>query len=562
LQIAVTFLLSIKQQQYLTGPGLSNGGCAMRVLTIVVASAWMLFAQVVFSQVPPLMNYQGVLTDAEGAAVPDNDYGITFRLYAEDTGGDPIWEESQTVPVTRGIFNAVLGKTYPLELSFETMYWLAISIEGGDELTPRVPLVSVPYCLNARGVQDNAITNPKIADGAVTAGKISDGQIVRAVNGLQDEVQLTPGANINITPVGQQLVISATGAGGGDVSGSGQSGQVAFWNGTSSIDGDDWLYWDAVNRHLGIGDSNPDARLRVASDEQFCGIFASTYRSDTTEVFRANYLGGGQVDAVAVKGISLPDEGFGVGGEFNGGHKGLVAAGNGGNTPQYVYGVHATAVGSTASQSYRYGIWASAYGPSTGNNLGVVGEAYGEGHAAVGVYGVGSGNDKAVFGVYGEVNGYGSEARYAFYGETFGAGDSVYAGYFDGNLVYTGSFYKLSDRMFKTDITPCEGALAKVLALQPKKYRYDKEAHKGVSLPRGEHYGLIAQEVEEVLPELVGDLYHAGKPRLNDDEPAEESFGYKGINYTELIPILVQAIKEQQRTIDEMKNEIAELKKR
>lgn len=534
----------------------------MRPCAVIATFVLVLFAGAAFPQIPPHMNYQGVLTDADGAAVPDGNYDIVFRIYYDEAGGDPIWEEPKTVSVTRGIFNAVLGQTVPLEMPFETRYWLGISIEGQAELTPRIPLVSMPYCFNARTVQDSAVTNQKIAAGAVTADKINDGQVVRALNGLMDEVILTPGANIDITPVGQEIVITATGGGGGNVSGTGQSGQVAYWNGPSSIDGDDWLFWDNANRRLGIGNSNPNARLRVTSEEQFCGIFASTYVSDTTEVFRANYLGGGDVDAVAVKGISLPADGFGIGGNFTGGHKGLIATGNGGNTIQYVWGIEATAMGSTANASYRYGIWAAAHGPSVGNNLGVVGEAYGDGHAAIGVYGVGSGNDRDVFGVYGEVNGYGSAGRYAFYGETFGAGDSVYAGYFDGNLVYTGSFYQLSDGMFKTNLQPCGGALDKVLALEPKKYTYDHMRHSNVSLPRGEHYGLIAQDVEKVLPELVGDLYHAGRPARTGDDPEEESFGYKGINYVELIPILVQAIKEQQKTIEEMKSEIAELKRR
>ncbi len=49
---------------------------------------------------------------------------------------------------------------------------------------------------------------------------------------------------------------------------------------------------------------------------------------------------------------------------------------------------------------------------------------------------------------------------------------------------------------------------------------------------------------------------------MSGDEPEEESFGYKGINYVELIPVLVQAIKEHQQTIDELKTEVEALKSR
>ncbi len=253
---------------------------------------------------------------------------MTFRLYYEQTEGTPIWELATVVNVTKGIFKFGLG---PLDLPFETVYWLGISVEGEAELTPRIPLVSSPYALNARTVEDSAITTNKIADQAVNAAKIADGQVVRALNGLMDEVNLVPGANIAIDPMGQNIIISATGGGSG-VSGSGQSGQVAFWDGTSSISGDNWLFWDSVNRRLGVGTPGPNARLRVESDEQFTGLFASTYQSDTTEVIRANYLGGGDVNATAVKGISKPAGGYGIGGNFTGGSKGLIATGIGGDT--------------------------------------------------------------------------------------------------------------------------------------------------------------------------------------------------------------------------------------
>ena len=54
------------------------------------------------------------------------------------------------------------------------------------------------------------------------------------------------------------------------------------------------------------------------------------------------------------------------------------------------------------------------------------------------------------------------------------------------------------------------------------------------------HYGLIAQELQQVCPELV----------------YENSNGLLSINYLEIIPILIEAIKEQQVEIDELKTKI------
>ena len=71
----------------------------------------------VHAEVPGLLNYQGVLTDAGGSAVPDGTYEITFRLYNVLSGGTPLWEETQpAVQVTKGIFDVMLGSVMKLEL--------------------------------------------------------------------------------------------------------------------------------------------------------------------------------------------------------------------------------------------------------------------------------------------------------------------------------------------------------------------------------------------------------------------------------------------------------------
>jgi len=56
--------------------------------------------------------------------------------------------------------------------------------------------------------------------------------------------------------------------------------------------------------------------------------------------------------------------------------------------------------------------------------------------------------------------------------------------------------------------------------------------------PEGQHYGFIAQEVETILPCLV----------ISNEK------GEKSLNYQEVIPILVEAIKAQQHEIEELRN--------
>jgi hypothetical protein len=65
-----------------------------------------LFWGVTFSpasaQAPSTIGYQGILTDANGVAVPNGAQTITFRLYAAASGGSALWTETQTVTTTSG----------------------------------------------------------------------------------------------------------------------------------------------------------------------------------------------------------------------------------------------------------------------------------------------------------------------------------------------------------------------------------------------------------------------------------------------------------------------------
>ena len=75
---------------------------------------------------------------------------------------------------------------------------------------------------------------------------------------------------------------------------------------------------------------------------------------------------------------------------------------------------------------------------------------------------------------------------------------------------------------------------------------------KRLVLPEGKQIGLIAQELEEIIPELVTNNVHAYNKNegIEDAERDMEKIEYKGINYIGLIPVLIEAIKEQQEMIE------------
>lgn len=105
-----------------------------------------------------------------------------------------------------------------------------------------------------------------------------------------------------------------------------------------------------------------------------------------------------------------------------------------------------------------------------------------------------------------------------------------------GNLTLQGVVASSSDARLKTNVRPLSGALSGVQALQGHSYRF--RAGKG---PEGEQLGFIAQELEQVYPELV---------TTGPD-------GLKAVNYAQLTPVLVEAIKEQQRQIDQLRTQLS-----
>ncbi|MCD6380385.1 hypothetical protein J7M07_08085, partial [bacterium] len=79
-------------------------------------------------------------------------YSLTFRLYTVPTGGSSIWNCTEPVTVTKGIFNVMLGYMCVFNLPFDAPYYLGISVEAEAELTPRTALTASAYSLNSLAV--------------------------------------------------------------------------------------------------------------------------------------------------------------------------------------------------------------------------------------------------------------------------------------------------------------------------------------------------------------------------------------------------------------------------
>ncbi len=160
-------------------------------------------------------------------------------------------------------------------------------------------------------------------------------------------------------------------------------------------------------------------------------------------------------------------------------------------------------------------------------------------------------NSYTSYGVYGHANN--GTIAYGIYGFAMGA-NTNYAGYFNGNVTVTGTFNNPSDRKFKENLSPLSNIISKLKNLNTYSYNYKTtgDASK-MNFSKGIQFGFVAQELEEFFPELVTDEVHSYDETImkdGEEEIEEHSFSYKGINYIGMIPVLTQAVKDQQEIID------------
>jgi hypothetical protein len=163
---------------------------------------------------------------------------------------------------------------------------------------------------------------------------------------------------------------------------------------------------------------------------------------------------------------------------------------------------------------------------------------------------VNSGN---VWGVLGLVNTSSTVTSSAVgvYGSVTSPNAEQFAGFFNGR-VGTNSVYQSSDARLKDNIVDLNnGMLDKLNRINPKEYVFKNI--NGLNLPRGKQVGVLAQEINEIFPELV----------IQSLSPAELTGGtnadatkYLMVNYNGLIPYLIKGIQELSVKVEDQQREI------
>ena len=109
--------------------------------------------------------------------------------------------------------------------------------------------------------------------------------------------------------------------------------------------------------------------------------------------------------------------------------------------------------------------------------------------------------------------------------------------FFSGSVEVSGDVtaFSTSDERLKDNVTPIGGAIDKINQIGGYEFDWNNSSEHS-----GHDVGVIAQEIEKVLPEVVVD----------------RDTGYKAVRYEKIVALLIQAIKEQQLQIDELKSKI------
>ncbi|RKZ27903.1 hypothetical protein DRQ36_11180, partial [bacterium] len=225
--------------------------------------------------IPEQINYQGKLTDDSGVAI-DSVCEITFSIYDAETGGSLLWTETHpSVDVSHGLFDVHLGSitSFPVTLDFSGDYWLEITV-GAETLTPRQPLLTVPYSFRS-----------KFADSVAAAGVIDHNDLGGLQGGAAGEYyhltaaeyanlhapgsdnqnlfeSITDGTN-TYTAATETDQITFTGVGGASVLVNPGTGEVRI---DASGAGDDWGSQFVETDASLTGDGRTGTELGIADD--------------------------------------------------------------------------------------------------------------------------------------------------------------------------------------------------------------------------------------------------------------------------------------------------------
>ncbi|MCP4566449.1 MAG: hypothetical protein GY841_02580 [FCB group bacterium] len=457
------------------------------------------------AEVPQLINYQGRLTNPEGEPL-DTTVSITFTIYDDSTGGVAKWSETYaSVVVSDGLFYVLLGSVSPIIDSVfnNPERYLGIIVGTDPEMSPRTRFTSAAYAYNAESSHWNVSESMLYTN--------NNWSIVRGEAG-----NLLQGSDFNsVICMGTNSVL-------------GNLAEAAYH--TTISGGTENSSFGTYNT-IGGGYNNSASRVGVTvgggSNNDSYGYY--------------NTISGGADNAVS-------------------GFYSTVAGGRNND----IDGSYSFAIGRRAKAEHTGTfVWADSTDAdftSTGNNQFLIRAAGGVGinnATPLGSLDIAQNSDEVCLYFsngtrdiawspshalqFGQWDGSDWDERMRIAPNGYiGVGETNPAFRIDciGNI-RCAILVETSDMRLKKNISSIDNALDKIGAIRGVSFEWNDQVEEN----SGNQLGVIAQEVESILPELV----------LTDNK------GYKSVSYTKLTAVLIEAVKELKTQNEKLSQRITEL---
>lgn len=483
-----------------------------RLLSVLTILATVTLA---FAQSPEMFNYQAVMRDANGNLMTNQSVDIRIGLY---DGGSLQYEETHSISTDDyGLVSLQVGQGNSTTGNFSSLDWSNIHYEmkvevddgSGYQNLGQSPLSSVPYALHAESVPSMQLDG--LSD--VNAGSPSSDQVLTwdgsnwvastpsmDLNDLGDVSAASPSSNEVLKWNGSSWTPQADNAGSGSV-----------WNQSGNI-------INYGSGRVGIGTTSPSKLLDVDGGVRFgdtiaLGSAEQIYDNGANEIWTNSDL------------ISEASNDLGQ------------------NSDPWndLYADDANLDDIIPMSSNQVNLLGDL---EVSDNLYMTSTISGSDTLFLGsLEYITDGGDAFIFGS----GNFAADLQpaidnYADLGSSSNRWDDVYA---------TNGTIQTSDRRDKTSINNLAYGLNEVMQLRAVRFKWkDKENH-------GYKLGIIAQEVQEVLPEVV--KTHDYK-RQEDGTVKKVENERLGVYYSDIIPVLIKAIQEQQEQIEELKAQNQQIK--